>query len=69
MTGTDRSMRTLLARGREWARLQSWLNKAYGEQEEEEPLRAALFSSDQMVAHGKLLAQRHRLAAERLPGL
>ena len=34
---------------------------------EEAPLRAALFSSDQMVAHGRQLAASHRLAARHAP--
>ncbi len=62
MTGSDRSFRTLLAQAADWARERAWNARASSEHEEEEPLRAALFSSDQMVAHGKLLAGRHRLA-------
>ena len=62
MTGSDRSLRTLLSQARDWAHERNWAAGASSEHEEEEPLRAALFSSDQMVAHGKLLAARHRLA-------
>src|ERR1700733_10382344 len=67
MTGSDRSFRTLLAHATEWAHEHVWTTGAGSEHEEEEPLRAALFSSDQMVAHGKLLAGRHRLAQKRQP--
>jgi len=35
--------------------------------EEESPLRASLFSADQMEQHGKVLAGSHRLAAGRAP--
>jgi cyclic beta-1,2-glucan synthetase len=62
MTGSDRSLRTLLAQAADWASERAWNARASGEEEEKEPLRAALFSSDQMVAHGKLLAGRHRLS-------
>ncbi len=34
---------------------------------QDEPLRAELFSADQMALHGKRLAAAHRLADERLP--
>jgi cellobiose phosphorylase len=67
MTGSDRSFRTLLAQAAEWAREHAWSARAGSDYEEEEPLRAALFSSDQMVAHGKLLAARHRLAQHHQP--
>jgi cellobiose phosphorylase len=67
MTGSDRSLRTLYAQAADWAREHAWDARATSEQEEEEPLRAALFSSDQMVAHGKLLAGRHRLAQRHRP--
>ena len=67
MTGSDRSFRTLLAHANEWAQEHLWNTGAGSEYEEEEPLRAALFSSDQMVAHGKLLASRHRLAQTHRP--
>ena len=67
MTGSDRSLRTLLAQAADWAREHAWNAGAGSEHEEEEPLRAALFSSDQMVAHGKLLAGRHRLAQDHRP--
>ena len=67
MTGSDRSLRTLLAQAAEWAHEHAWSNRAGSDYEEEEPLRAALFSSDQMVAHGKLLASRHRLAQKHQP--
>ena len=67
MTGSDRSFRTLLAHANEWAQEHLWNTGAGSEYEEEEPLRAALFSSDQMVAHGKLLASRHRLAQTQRP--
>ena len=67
MTGSDRSFRTLLAQAADWAREHAWNAGAGSEHEEEEPLRAALFSSDQMVAHGKLLAGRHRLAQTHRP--
>src|ERR1700754_1978025 len=67
MTGSDRSFRTLLAHATEWAHEHLWNTGAGNEHEEEEPLRAALFSSDQMVAHGKLLAGRHRLAQNHRP--
>jgi hypothetical protein len=56
MTGSDRSFRTLMAQATDWARERAWNARAGSDYEEEEPLRAALFSSDQMVAHGKLLA-------------
>src|ERR1700761_1025580 len=62
MTGSDRSFRTLLAHASEWPHEHLWSTGAGSEHEEEEPLRAALFSSDQMVAHGKSLAGRHRVA-------
>ncbi|MEP6503445.1 MAG: hypothetical protein ABJD97_08955, partial [Betaproteobacteria bacterium] len=68
MTGSDRSLRTLLAQLSDWTRERAWNAGAGSEHEEEEaPLRAALFSSDQMVAHGKLLAGRHRIASHHLP--
>jgi cyclic beta-1,2-glucan synthetase len=67
MTGSDRSLRTLLAHATDWAHEHLWNTGAGSELDEEEPLRAALFSSDQMVAHGKLLAGRHRLAAQHRP--
>ncbi|HEY9027847.1 MAG TPA: cyclic beta 1-2 glucan synthetase, partial [Burkholderiaceae bacterium] len=67
MTGSDRSFRTLLSHAAEWIHGLSWNTRAGSEHEEEEPLRAALFSSDQMVAHGKLLAGRHRLAQRHRP--
>ncbi len=67
MTGSDRSFRTLFAQAADWARERAWNARAGSEHEEEAPLRAALFSSDQMVAHGKLLAGRHRLAATHRP--
>ena len=67
MTGSDRSFRTLLAQAADWAREHVPSTRAGSEPDEEEPLRAALFSSDQMVAHGKLLAGRHRLAKEHRP--
>ena len=67
MTGSDRSLRTLLAQAADWAREFTLDEGAGTEHEEEEPLRAALFSSDQMVAHGKLLAGRHRLARTHRP--
>ena len=66
MTGSDRSFRTLLSHSAEWIRGLSWSGGAK-ERDEEEPLRAALFSSDQMVAHGKQLAGRHRLAQHHRP--
>ncbi len=52
MTGSDRSFRTLFAQVADWAQEHAWNASAGSEHEEEEPLRAALFSSDQMVAHG-----------------
>ena len=67
MTGSDRSFRTLFTQVADWAQEHAWDNRAGNEHEEEEPLRAALFSSDQMVAHGKLLASRHRLAQSHKP--
>src|ERR1700712_3301759 len=67
MTGSDRSFRTLLTQAADWGREHAWSARASSEHEEEEPLRAALFSSDQMVAHGKLLAGRHRLAQTHRP--
>ena len=67
MTGSDRSLRTLLAQAADWASEQAWNARPGGEHEPEEPLRAALFSSDQMVAHGKSLAGRHRLAKTQRP--
>jgi len=67
MTGSDRSFRTLLAAAREWMREHAWVSPAAREENEEEPLRAALYSSDQMVAHGRQLAARHRLAATQRP--
>ena len=67
MTGSDRSLRTLLSQARDWAHERNWAAGASSEHEEEEPLRAALFSSDQMVAHGKLLAGRHRIASRHRP--
>jgi len=67
MTGSDRSFRTLFAQVADWAQEHAWNASAGSEHEEEEPLRAALFSSDQMVAHGKLLAGRHRLAQSHRP--
>ena len=63
MTGSDRSFRTLLAHANEWAQEHLWNTGAGSEYEEEEPLRAALFSSDQMVAHGKLLASKAATAS------
>ena len=66
MTGSDRSFRTLLSRAAEWVHGLTW-SRGASEREEEEPLRAALFSSDQMVAHGKQLAGRHRLALRHRP--
>ncbi len=67
MTGSDRSFRTLLSQAAEWTRELTLNNGAGHENEQEEPLRAALFSSDQMVGHGKLLAGRHRLARSHRP--
>ena len=46
MTGSDRSLRTLLAQATDWASEHAWNAGAGNENEEEEPLRAALFSSD-----------------------
>ncbi|MFL6680483.1 MAG: hypothetical protein ACJ8IK_19255, partial [Burkholderiaceae bacterium] len=67
MTGSDRSFRTLLSHAAEWFHGLAWTRQGGTEQEEEEPLRAALFSSDQMVAHGRQLAGRHRLAQHHRP--
>jgi cyclic beta-1,2-glucan synthetase len=43
------------------------LEASYGSSNDEAPLRAALFSSDQMVAHGRHLASTHRLAPQHAP--
>jgi cellobiose phosphorylase len=67
MTGPDHSLRSMLAQAEDWAREHAFVRGTRHEEDEEEPLRAALFSSDQMVAHGKLLAGRHRLAARHGP--
>src|SRR4051812_40538236 len=67
MTGSDRSFRTLFTQVADWAREHAWDARASNDQDEEEPLRAALFSSDQMVAHGRQLAGRHRLAEKHRP--
>ncbi len=67
MTGSDRILGTWLAQARDWARDHAWSNGAGSEHELEAPLRSALFSSDQMVAHGKLLAARHRVAERHRP--
>ena len=64
MTGSDRPLRAWLAKARDWATAHPHAGST-GEHEEEEPLRAALFSSDQMVAHGKQLAGRHRISRQR----
>src|ERR1700712_4542466 len=68
MTGSDRSFRTLLTQAADWGREHAWSARTGSEHEEEEPLRAALFSSDQMVAPGKLLASRPRLVQTHRPG-
>ena len=43
--------------------------KARGSADEEAPLRAELYSADQMAQHGKALAAAHRLAAGTAPDL
>ena len=46
----------------------TWTPVAHGEaHDEDEPLRAELFSADQMAAHGKRLAALHVLSEEALP--
>src|SRR4051812_16110617 len=67
MTGPDRTPRTLFAEAADRIREHAWSARAVSEHEEEEPLRAALFSSDQMVAHGVALAGRHRIAQRHRP--
>ncbi|MET0383857.1 MAG: cyclic beta 1-2 glucan synthetase, partial [Burkholderiaceae bacterium] len=64
---SDRALRRLLSQARDWARERRPAAADGIEQEEAEPLRAALFSSDQMVAHGKALAGRHRIAQHHRP--
>jgi hypothetical protein len=43
--------------------------KARGSADEEAPLRAELYSADQMAQHGKALAAAHRLATGAAPDL
>ncbi|HCN69062.1 MAG TPA: cyclic beta 1-2 glucan synthetase, partial [Candidatus Accumulibacter sp.] len=47
-----------------WLRGGAWRRSAAGQ---ESPLRAELFSADQMEQHGRVLAASHRLAAGRAP--
>jgi cellobiose phosphorylase len=67
MTGHARSLAALLQQARDWFDTHAHGHAAAGGPEGEEPLRAALFSSDQMVAHGRLLAGRHRLSRRYRP--
>lgn len=58
---------------RHWCRLRTYLTGAgpypfsVPADEEEPPLRAELFSSDQLAQHGVRLATSHRVAAGRVP--
>jgi cellobiose phosphorylase len=61
MTGYPRSLAALRSQARDWFSSRARGGPA-GEADGEEPLRAALFSSDQMVSQGKLLAGRHRIS-------
>ncbi|HEX4508668.1 MAG TPA: hypothetical protein VH328_01250, partial [Burkholderiaceae bacterium] len=67
MTRIERTLPPLFMHVVESLRRRADTSTAGNDADEPQPLRAALFSSDQMVAYGKELAQHHRLAKNAAP--
>src|SRR5437016_1450074 len=67
MTRIERSLRTLFMQALDRMRARGGAAGPEADPGEPEPLRAPLFSSDQMVAHGKQLAAGHRIARHHAP--
>ena len=65
--GTLKANDNALDRRRSWLRTSYRGSRAWRPQADEPPLRAEIFSADQMEKHGRALARAHRLTPQRGP--